>query len=56
LLHICWMEYFRYSLFRGSWLRWYWLTTIKSAIIYFLVMYTYITTTARQDGWGVGLY
>jgi len=29
---------------------------LQSAIIYFLIMYTYVTTTARLDGWGVGLY
>lgn len=28
----------------------------QSAIIYFLITYTYITTSARKDGWQVGLY
>ena len=28
----------------------------QSAIIYFLILYTYFTTSARTDGWQVALY
>ena len=28
----------------------------QSAIFFFLIAYTYFTTTARHDGWGISLY
>ena len=28
----------------------------QSAIIYFIILYTYFTTSARTDGWQVALY
>ncbi|PPQ72110.1 hypothetical protein CVT24_002421 [Panaeolus cyanescens] len=29
---------------------------VQSAIIFFLILYTYVTTSARSDGWQVSLY
>ncbi|KAF8969603.1 hypothetical protein BDZ97DRAFT_1794193 [Flammula alnicola] len=29
---------------------------IQSAIIYFLILYTYISTSSRTDGWQIGIY
>lgn len=31
-------------------------TRFQSVVIYFLIVYTYMTTTSREDGWDVYLY